>query len=103
MAKPVEAVYEHGVFKPLGPVDLQEGQAVSLSVEPTVTRRARANDSPFWRSSSLDELAERQKVSPATDLNEISALWPVDDDPDALLDHILSERRFRRVAANAGA
>jgi predicted DNA-binding antitoxin AbrB/MazE fold protein len=103
MGKPVEAIYEHGVFKPLSPVDFQEGQTVSLSVEPKPTGRDRPDDSPFWRSSTLDELAAQQKVLPTTDLNEISDLWPADDDPDALLEHILSERRFRRVAANAGA
>jgi predicted DNA-binding antitoxin AbrB/MazE fold protein len=30
----VEAVYRHGVFEPLGPVDLKEEQRVQLSFEP---------------------------------------------------------------------
>ncbi len=30
----VEAVYEHGVFRPLGPIDLPENQRVAISVEP---------------------------------------------------------------------
>ena len=47
---------------------------------------------PFWSSLSLEELAEQQKVSPVEDLDELSALWPVDDDPDKLMDHILSDR-----------
>ncbi len=34
MGKSIEAVYERGVFKPLDPVELKDGQRVSLSVEP---------------------------------------------------------------------
>ena len=30
----VEAIYHHGVFEPLGPVDLKEEQRVVLSIEP---------------------------------------------------------------------
>ena len=52
----------------------------------------------FWKSISLEELAEQQGVSAASDLDEISALWPADDDPDQLLRHILRERAERRVA-----
>ncbi len=31
----IEAVYRHGVFEPLEPVNLQEEQRVRLSIEPT--------------------------------------------------------------------
>jgi hypothetical protein len=48
------------------------------------------------QSISLEELAERQGVSAVSDLDEISALWPADDDPDQLLHHILRERTERR-------
>ena len=57
---------------------------------------------PFWSSSSLEELAEQQKVAPIKDLDEISELWPVDDDPDKLLDHILAERSARRRISDGG-
>lgn len=50
----------------------------------------------FWKSIPLEELAEQQGVSAASDLDEISALWPADDDPDELLHHILLERKERR-------
>jgi hypothetical protein len=50
----------------------------------------------FWQSVPLEELAEQQGVSAAADLDEISALWPADDDPDELLHHILLERTERR-------
>jgi len=56
----------------------------------------------FWTSLSLEELAEQQGVSPASDLDEISNLWPADDDPDELLQHILSERAGRRTLSAEG-
>ena len=57
-----------------------------------------AENFSFLSSLSLKELAEQQKVSPVEDLDEISALWPVDDDPDKLMDHILADRSARRPA-----
>lgn len=53
----------------------------------------------FWTSLSLEELAARQGVGPAVDLDSISALWPADDDPDRLLAYILDERSSRRRIA----
>ena len=50
----------------------------------------------FWNSILLEELAEQQGVSATSDLDEISALWPADDGPDQLLQHILFERNARR-------
>ncbi len=49
--------------------------------------------------ASIDELARQQGVGPVQDLNEIAALWPVDDDPDAMLRFILEERADRRATA----
>jgi hypothetical protein len=57
---------------------------------------------PFWTSLPLEELAELQGVQPADDLDQISALWPVDDDPDRMLAHILDERSARRGIAREG-
>jgi len=34
MAELIEAVYEQGAFRPVEPVELPEGQRVTLSVEP---------------------------------------------------------------------
>ena len=50
----------------------------------------------FWKSIPTQELAERQRVSPVNDLDELSALWPADDDPDDLLDFVLAERKEQR-------
>jgi len=56
---------------------------------------------PFWAPSSLDELIEQQGVSPADDLEKITALWPADDDPDQFLSHVLTERREQRILTQA--
>ncbi len=34
MDKHIEAIYENGVLRPLGPVDLEEHQRYSLGIEP---------------------------------------------------------------------
>jgi hypothetical protein len=51
---------------------------------------------PAWEHLSLEELAKQQGVEPARNLEEVAALWPVDDDPDELLRFILDERKARR-------
>jgi len=45
---------------------------------------------------SLRELIKQQGVSPVDNLDDLSDLWPVDDDPDLLLQHILADRAERR-------
>jgi hypothetical protein len=57
---------------------------------------------PAWESLSLEELERIQGVKPVTDLDEISALWPADDDPDLLLEHVIHERRARRGTMGKG-
>lgn len=44
----------------------------------------------------LSQLIEQQQVSPVNDLDELSRLWPADDDPDLLLEYVLNERTERR-------
>jgi hypothetical protein len=68
--------------------------------EPTVG--GEAERLAFWTSLSLDELADLQGVQPAEDLDSISALWPVEDDPDQILSYILDERSARRGIARDG-
>jgi len=47
---------------------------------------------PFWETLSIEELARIQGVKPFKNLDEIADLWPADDDPDELLEFILSSR-----------
>ena len=58
MGKPIQAVFERGVFRPLNPVDLSDGEQVVLSVQ-------RASDGP---REGDGQLAEWQRVY--TGLNE---------------------------------
>jgi hypothetical protein len=44
----------------------------------------------------LNELIKQQQVSPIENLDEVSQLWPADDDPDLLLEYLLNERIARR-------
>ncbi len=60
MAQTIEAVYEQGVFKPLQPVQLTEGQKVTLSVE--AEKQRLMSDSKqtvrlggLWRGVSISE------------------------------------------------
>ena len=41
----IQAIYENGVFRPLGPVDLPEGSSVRVVVEPAAVDQRR---SPPW-------------------------------------------------------
>ncbi|HVQ36157.1 MAG TPA: hypothetical protein VMS31_01400 [Pyrinomonadaceae bacterium] len=43
----------------------------------------------------LDRLIAEQGVRPIANLDELAALWPADDDPDALMNFVLSERQAR--------
>ena len=44
---------------------------------------------------TIDRLVAEQGVTPIDDLDELAALWPADDDPDALMNYVLSERQAR--------
>jgi hypothetical protein len=42
---------------------------------------------------TLSRLIVEQGVTPIDDLDQLAALWPADDDPDALMNYVLSERQ----------
>ena len=44
---------------------------------------------------SLSRLIAEQAITPVDDLDDLSALWPADDDPDALMNFVLSQRQAR--------
>jgi hypothetical protein len=49
---------------------------------------------------TLGRLIADQGVMPIDDLADLAALWPADDDPDALMNFVLSERQ-KRLQLNA--
>lgn len=74
-----------------------------VAAKPALGRHARhGSERPAQPCEPLTELAKRQGVSPATDLDAISSLWPAEDDPEELLRYILNERSARRRLAGAG-
>jgi hypothetical protein len=44
---------------------------------------------------TLRRLIAEQGVTTIEDLDQLAALWPADDDPDALMNYVLSERQAR--------
>lgn len=44
---------------------------------------------------TLGRLIAEQGVTPIDDLDQLANLWPADDDPDALMNFVLSERQAR--------
>ena len=75
-----------------GEVVREKTEADTAGEESTQSVRAHS----FWSSLSLTELAEAQAIAPVDDLEGLAAQWPSDDDPDELLDHLLTERTTRR-------
>jgi len=72
------------------------------SQHPTGTKGVATGAVSHWQSLSLEALAQLQGVGPVSDLDAIGALWPEDDDPDQLLEHILTERSARRKLSDPG-
>lgn len=46
---------------------------------------------------ALSRFIAEQGVTPIDDLDQLAALWPADDDPDALMNFVLSERQARQT------
>ena len=44
---------------------------------------------------ALKRLIVEQRVTPIDDLDHLASLWPADDDPDGLMNYVLSEREAR--------
>lgn len=69
----------------------------------TQIRSLPPQEKPAQPHRSVEELAREQGVGPIQDLNEISDLWPLDDDPDVMLRFILQDRAERRAIAEGKA
>lgn len=71
------------------------GSSAAATLRP-VGRAQRAAAMARGRAPSLAELAAQQGAAPVEDLDAVGELWPCDDDPEELLQHILAERTARR-------
>jgi predicted DNA-binding antitoxin AbrB/MazE fold protein len=86
MATPTEAVYEHGVFRPLAPVACREQERVLLTIERLSTVEEEVLDREFlaYCESYADDSVSLESVRQA--LAKI---------PDSLADDIRAERDVR--------
>ena len=86
----------------LGPVGKGEFNREEREADPGNEQSTRVNQHhSFWSSLSLDELADVQGVAAVEDPEAIAALWPSDENPGELLEHVLAERAARRQAAGS--
>jgi len=46
----------------------------------------------FWEQASIEDLIHRQGVVPISNLDEVSDLWPADDNPNELMKYFEEER-----------
>lgn len=65
--KSIEAIYEHGSFKPLQPVDLEDGEKVFLSIERATLSQAEAVKQllewhKVYEGLSEDEIVEMENL-----------------------------------------
>lgn len=67
-----------GRFKAMSKVDAPQKDEVAEKAEHT-----------------MRQLIAEQGITPIDDLDQLAALWPADDDPDALMNYVLSERQAR--------
>ena len=54
-----------------------------------------SDETPEKAEDVLSRLIAEQGVKPIDDLDELAALWPADDDPDAVMNFVLAERHTR--------
>jgi len=70
MRKTIEVVYEEGVFKPLEPVELEEGTKVKIEIKDLLKERLKKYKGILKAKVSLEELNELyyQYVAERTDI-----------------------------------
>jgi len=90
MSETIEAIYENGVFKPLGPVELRDGAHVRLKVELTA-----AEVEEMIRQQALAEGADPAEIERI--LDNMRLLWrsydTLTDEQKTALDAMLDRNR----------
>jgi hypothetical protein len=80
-------IYEDGVLKPEGRVDLPEGARGIAHI------RESANGSGgFWANPNIDQLREQQGTRPIHRPEDLAGDWPADDSVDEFLESVRRER-----------
>jgi hypothetical protein len=81
-------VYEHGVLKPEGRVDLPEGARGIAHV-----REANGAADGFWANPTIDQLRTQQGTLPVVGAEDLAGDWPPEDSLDEFLESLRRGRR----------
>jgi predicted DNA-binding antitoxin AbrB/MazE fold protein len=76
-------VYEHGVLRPEGRLDLPEGARGIAHI-----REVNGAAAGFWATPTIDELRRQQGTLPVRRVEELAGDWPADDSLDEFLDSV---------------
>ena len=88
MTTRVEAIYEHGVLRPLAPVDLIESQQVTLLISETSTGASQLDRELVDRARA--EVAAMQRVPTIEEVRSVLSKIP-----GSLVDDVIAEREDR--------
>ncbi len=88
MTTRVEAIYEHGVLRPLAPVDLTASQHVTLVISETMAGASQLDRELVDRARA--EVAEMQQVPTIEEVRRVLSKIP-----GSLVDDVIAEREDR--------
>ena len=88
MTTRVDAIYEHGVLRPLAPVDLTESQRVTLLISETSTGASQLDRELVDRARA--EVAAMQQVPTIEEVRSVLSKIP-----GSLVDDVIAEREDR--------
>lgn len=77
-------VYEHGVLRPEGRLDLPEGARGIAHIRGETPN---GTDS-FWDHRTIDQLATEQGVGPVRSIDDLVGDWPAEESVDEFLDMV---------------
>lgn len=83
-------IFEDGVVRPTGPVDLPEGTEVEFHAKQNGAAKPELKN---WESKSVEELAREQGVGPVNYLADLGIGWPEDEDVDEFIEAVRQWRR----------
>lgn len=76
-------VYEQGVLKPEGRLDLPEGARGIARI-----RESNGHSDGFWNNTTIEQLKKAQSPLPVTSLDDLAGDWPAEDSLDDFLESV---------------
>ena len=88
-------IYENGVLKPEGAVDLPEGARGTARIRSSDQAPSGADPQPpaSWRNKTIEELAAEQGVPTRVSPCDLRGDWPADESIDEFLAEVRKGRR----------